>query len=116
MAVLRLFMPLQAGREAVRPSNQLVLGEKELEEEVARTLTSASPAAPHNLVRYNFRERQYKPEPLVEHNILHYAAESSLQYNGGTGGTAAGEARPPERTATEPPGKLQGEVMGPARY
>lgn len=89
-----------AGREAVRPPNQLVLTDKELEEEILRTLTSANPAAPHNVVRYNYRERLYKPEPIVEHVTLHYAAESSLQYVG-----SGADAKPLERSVTESAGR-----------
>eukprot|EP00884_Botryococcus_braunii_P017202 jgi/Botrbrau1/4165/Bobra.0192s0032.2 len=96
-----------AGREAVRPPNQLVLTDKELEEEIVRTLTSANPNAPHNLVRYNFRERQFKSEPLVEHVTLHYVAEGCLQYVGGEA-----EPKPLERAATESASKLQNEVDG----
>lgn len=45
-------MRSQPAREVVRPENQLALSEKELEEELPRTLTAGNPAAPANIVRF----------------------------------------------------------------
>ena len=42
----------QPAREVVRPENQLALSEKELDEELPRTLTAGNPAAPANIVRF----------------------------------------------------------------
>ncbi len=43
---------VQPAREVVRPDNQLTLTEKQLDEELARTLTAGNPAAPSNIVRF----------------------------------------------------------------
>ena len=45
-------MRSQPAREVVRPENQLALSEKELDEELPRTLTAGNPAAPANIVRF----------------------------------------------------------------
>jgi len=47
----------QPAREVVRLENQLALSERELEEELARTLTAGNPAAPANIVRFRHAGR-----------------------------------------------------------
>lgn len=53
-------------REVVKPSNQLQLTEAELAEEVTNSLTASNPSAPKNIARFNFKERCYKFEPMVD--------------------------------------------------
>ena len=62
----------------VRPDNQLVLTEKELEEEVTKQLTANNPNAPANLARYNEKERTFKFEPTVDQLVVHYAVDGFL--------------------------------------
>ena len=62
----------------VRPDNQLVSTEKELEEEVTKQLTANNPNAPANLARYNEKERTFKFEPTVDQLVVHYAVDGFL--------------------------------------
>ena len=56
----------QPVREVVKPANQLPLNEVELNEEVTNSLTANNPGAPKNIARFNFKERCYKFEPMVD--------------------------------------------------
>ena len=73
-----LSQPLQPLREVVKPPGQLQLNEKELAEEVGRTLTAANPSAPANVVRYSYRERGYRPEPLIDQLLHHFSMDGCL--------------------------------------
>ena len=53
-------------REVVKPANQLQLSEAELAAEVTNSLTANNPGAPKNIARFNFKERCYKFEPMVD--------------------------------------------------
>ena len=70
--------PPQPVREVVRPANQLQLGEKELGEEVARSLSANNPAAPANLVRYSLKDRAYRAEPLIGQLLQHFQLAGCL--------------------------------------
>lgn len=58
--------PTQPVREVVKPDNQLPLTETELNVEVTNSLTANNPGAPKNIARFNFKERCYKFEPMVD--------------------------------------------------
>lgn len=66
----------------MRPANQLQLDEKELAEEVARGLTANNPAAPANVVRYSFRDRCYRAEPLIDQLLQHFQLQGCLAQRG----------------------------------
>lgn len=57
---------LQPIREVVKPPNQLELSETELGEELTNSLTAGNPSAPQNIARFNYKERCYKFEPMVD--------------------------------------------------
>lgn len=78
--VPNLINPLQPVREFVRPANQLVLTEAELEEEIGRALTAGNPAAPANLVRYSFRDRGYRPEAIIDQQVQHLLLPGCLMH------------------------------------
>lgn len=42
---------------------------------MARSLVATNPAAPHNVARFNTKERLYKFEPMVEQTIVHYSSD-----------------------------------------
>ena len=65
----------------VRPENQLVLTEKELDEEVTKQLTANNPNAPANLARYDEKERAFKFEPTVDQLVVHYASDGFLLHD-----------------------------------
>ena len=63
-----------------RPPNQLQLAAAELEEEVGRSLTAGNPAAPASLVRYSFRDRGFRPEPIIDQQLQHLALGGCLMH------------------------------------
>ncbi|XRA97247.1 flagellar outer dynein arm intermediate chain 1 [Pycnococcus provasolii] len=62
-------------REVVVPDNQLGLTAEELDEEFAKMITANNPNAPRNVARYNFKERQFKFEAVVEQLVTQYETE-----------------------------------------
>eukprot|EP00873_Tetraselmis_striata_P040142 jgi/Tetstr1/460406/TSEL_000083.t1 len=68
-------------REVLKPENQLELSEKDLDEEIAKMLTAVNPAAPKNIARYDQKLRQFKFEPMVDMNMVHYTTDGWLLHN-----------------------------------
>merc|ERR1719239_909376 len=62
----------------VKPDDQLELTEVELKEEFTRILTANNPHAPQNIVRYSFKERQYKQTSSVDQLAVHFALDGNL--------------------------------------
>lgn len=71
---------LQPIREVVRPPGQLQLSAAELEEEVGRSLTAGNPSAPASLVRYSYKDRAFRPEPIIDQQLQHFALGGSLMH------------------------------------
>jgi dynein intermediate chain 1, axonemal len=65
-------------KATIKPDDQLQLTDQELKEEFTRILTATNPHAPQNIVRYNFKERQYKPIPSVDQLAIHFTMEGNL--------------------------------------
>uniref|UniRef100_A0A6I8NLR2 Dynein axonemal intermediate chain 1 n=1 Tax=Ornithorhynchus anatinus TaxID=9258 RepID=A0A6I8NLR2_ORNAN len=51
---------------------------RELKEEFTRILTANNPHAPQNIVRYNFKERTYKPISSVDHMAIHFMLDGNM--------------------------------------
>ncbi|XP_014779549.1 dynein intermediate chain 2, ciliary isoform X1 [Octopus bimaculoides] len=62
----------------VKPDDQLYLTEAELKEEFTRILTANNPHAPQNIVRFNFKERQYKPISTVDQLAVHFTLDGNI--------------------------------------
>ncbi|XP_060598579.1 dynein intermediate chain 2, ciliary-like isoform X1 [Ruditapes philippinarum] len=62
----------------VKPDDQLDLSEQELKEEFTRILTANNPHAPQNIVRYSFKERQYKQTSSVDQLAIHFALDGNM--------------------------------------
>lgn len=62
----------------VKPDDQLDLNEQELKEEFTRILTANNPHAPQNIVRYSFKERQYKQTSHVDQLAIHFALDGNM--------------------------------------
>ncbi|KAF6775766.1 hypothetical protein AHF37_04881 [Paragonimus kellicotti] len=62
----------------LKPDDQLQLTEQELKEEVTRVLTATNPHAPQNIVRFNFKECQYRPIPQVDQTSVHFWLEGHM--------------------------------------
>lgn len=106
---------LQPIKEVVRPDNQLQLSEKELGEEIARTLTANNPQAPANLARYNFKDRCYRAEPLIDQLLQHLQLEGCLAQRGSEEAARDQQHREAaSRRATEVASRRVTEAAGPA--
>ncbi|KAL3866455.1 hypothetical protein ACJMK2_043751 [Sinanodonta woodiana] len=62
----------------VKPDDQLELTEVELKEEFTRILTANNPHAPQNIVRYSFKERQYKQTSSVDQLAVHFSLDGNM--------------------------------------
>ncbi|KAL4227306.1 cytoplasmic dynein with WD40 domain [Mactra antiquata] len=62
----------------VKPDDQLDLSEQELKEEFTRILTANNPHAPQNIVRYSFKEKQYKQTSSVDQLAIHFALDGNM--------------------------------------
>ena len=62
----------------VKPEGQLQLSEKELDTEHTRLMSAKDPVAPQNLIRFNFKERQYKLDATVDQTACHFEMEGNL--------------------------------------
>lgn len=51
---------LGAPKELIPHPDQLPLSEQELKEELTRVLTADNPHAPPNIIRFNFKEKNFK--------------------------------------------------------
>lgn len=65
-------------KNLVKPDDQLDLNEAQLKEEFTRILTANNPHAPQNIVRYSFKERQYKQTSSVDQLAIHFALDGNM--------------------------------------
>eukprot|EP01147_Barroeca_monosierra_P009969 gene9969-2145_t len=68
---------LQA-KDPVKPPNQLSLTEAELNEEFTRILRADNPNAPHNIVRFSYKDGTYKQMASVEQCAFHFVLNGSV--------------------------------------
>ena len=64
----------------VKPPNQLLLEQKELDTEHTRILSAKDPTAPQNIVRFSFKDKIYKLDASVEQCKLHFVLEGNLMH------------------------------------
>ncbi|KAK3096843.1 hypothetical protein FSP39_003888 [Pinctada imbricata] len=67
----------------VKPDDQLDLSDQasiisQLKEEFTRILTANNPHAPQNIVRYSFKERQYKQTSHVDQLAIHFTLDGNM--------------------------------------
>ena len=74
-------MQQQAFKEVVRPDVQLALSERDLGEEIVKTLTATNPSAPKNVVHFNMRDRVFKLDPMVDQLAQHYSTDGYLLHH-----------------------------------
>ncbi|KAI8806509.1 WD40-repeat-containing domain protein [Cladochytrium replicatum] len=67
----------------LKPVGQLVLTEADLGEELTRILNANNPHAPHNIARYNHKDRVFKASPNVDHLVVHFEFDGYLVFKGG---------------------------------
>lgn len=54
-------------------------------EEVAKMLTANNPNAPENIIRYNIKEKCFKPAAIIEQAIVAYSSEGWVVHQVGQG-------------------------------
>jgi hypothetical protein len=54
------------------------LSEKELDQEHTRLMSAKDPVAPQNIIRFNFKEKQYKLDATVDQCSCHFEMEGNL--------------------------------------
>lgn len=66
-------------KRIIKPDNQLVLTDHELNDEQTRVLTANDPNVPNNTTRYNYKEKSYKqdPEGPMDHLVFHFQMDGA---------------------------------------
>lgn len=65
-------------KEPIKPDNQLDLTEAELKQEFTRILRADNPKAPDNIVRFSYKDLEYKQLSSVEQCDIHFALDGNL--------------------------------------
>ncbi|XP_064607782.1 dynein intermediate chain 2, ciliary-like isoform X2 [Liolophura sinensis] len=93
----------------VKPDDQLDLTEAELKEEFTRILTANNPHAPQNIVRYSFKERQFKQTSSVDQLAIHFALDGNLLHKDSDEARRQMSKASPAEAASEPAVSEMGE-------
>ena len=64
----------------LKPVGQLQLTEQELSEEFTRILNANNPRAPHNISRFNHKEKVFKSIVYNDHLVVHFEFDGYLIY------------------------------------
>ena len=69
-------------KKLLKPSNQLLLNEAQLREEIVRVLTGDDPNHPRSKSRFNFKDRCFKPDPpgQSDHMATHFTQTGCVIY------------------------------------
>ncbi|RKP02835.1 hypothetical protein CXG81DRAFT_10338, partial [Caulochytrium protostelioides] len=59
----------------VKPANQLVLNEEQLNEDITRILNANSPHVPQNIARFSYKEGAFKTAPALDMMVTHFEFE-----------------------------------------
>jgi len=72
-------------KRTVKPDNQLVLTEEQLDEDFTRVLTANDPNLANNITKYNYKEKAYKqdPEGPMDHLVFHLNIDGCSMYKEG---------------------------------
>jgi len=65
----------------IRPREQLQLSDKDLNEELTVVLRANNPEAPHNIVRFSYKDRIYNKDATVEQTATHFSMEGNLLHS-----------------------------------
>eukprot|EP00744_Colponema_vietnamica_P002264 GILI01003588.1.p1 GENE.GILI01003588.1~~GILI01003588.1.p1 ORF type:complete len:684 (+),score=215.38 GILI01003588.1:90-2141(+) len=92
----------------MKPPDQLVLTEKELDEEMPpRVLTASNPQAPRNIALFSFKEKQYKRDDQVDQMVIHFSMDGWVMHLDTDEAKMQLEALDEKRVAAEKAAKLQ---------
>ena len=58
--------------------NQIQLTEEQKQEEITKALVAANPQAPSNVTFFNYKERQFVKEELVDQLVIHFSMDGDL--------------------------------------
>eukprot|EP00002_Diphylleia_rotans_P011802 TRINITY_DN2321_c0_g1_i3.p1 TRINITY_DN2321_c0_g1~~TRINITY_DN2321_c0_g1_i3.p1 ORF type:complete len:638 (-),score=139.64 TRINITY_DN2321_c0_g1_i3:1739-3652(-) len=64
--------------EYIKPEDQVLLNEEQLSQEIFKTITAKNLNAPSNVARFNFKERGFKVEPILDQLNVHFSMESVI--------------------------------------
>lgn len=62
--------------------DQIKLDDKELEMEINRALSATDPQAAQNYSMFNYRERVFKKDELVDQMVIHFSMDGCLLKKG----------------------------------
>jgi len=65
-------------QELQKPPDQLELTEQEKNKEHTRILTATNPHAPHNIVRFSFKEAEFRQTAAVDQLAVHFSLNGNL--------------------------------------
>lgn len=65
-------------KDPVKPQDQLQLTEDELKQEFTRIINANNPHAPHNIVRFSFKEREFRQTATVDQTVFHFSVDGNL--------------------------------------
>jgi len=65
-------------QELQKPPDQLELTEAEKNKEHTRILTANNPHAPHNIVRFSFKESEFRQTSAVDQLAVHFSLNGNL--------------------------------------
>ncbi|XP_075247342.1 dynein intermediate chain 2, ciliary-like isoform X2 [Convolutriloba macropyga] len=65
-------------KQLIKPDDQLELTDAELKEEITRILTANNPHAPDNIIRFSFKENQFRQVAHVDQLAIHFALDGNL--------------------------------------
>lgn len=58
------------------------LSQEQKDEAVHKTLTTNNPQAPHNTIKFSWKDRQFKKDDAVDQIVFHYAPDGHLLVDG----------------------------------
>lgn len=68
---------------SIKPDDQLVLSQEELEKDVPhRVLYAKDPRAPQNITKFMWKERTFKQNDQVDHFVTHFAMDGAILLKG----------------------------------
>ncbi|KAK2952569.1 putative Dynein intermediate chain 2, ciliary [Blattamonas nauphoetae] len=69
-------------KQVIKPANQLKLSETELNEEFQLMLNTTDSFMPSNIVRFNFKDKQFKSDTNITHTRTHFSLDGKAVYQG----------------------------------
>eukprot|EP00051_Salpingoeca_urceolata_P013284 m.166338 g.166338 ORF g.166338 m.166338 type:complete len:740 (-) comp17751_c0_seq9:195-2414(-) len=65
-------------KDPIKPADQLELSEVELKQEFTRIINANNPNAPDNIIRFSFKDLEYKQLGTVDHCSFHFSLDGNM--------------------------------------